>query len=230
MSLILNLLMFWGVANAQDPAHCPYIVERYEGTQIQQLWADGSQSCFLSVSPLDAYVDLIYRDHLFSTDGLFMVFNSYGPGPESETTGAREFYMFPRPLNKFEFRWNRDAQELEVIHVTGDKFIFDARKARLKSISRTTVTVADYVEKGNRGGIEISNFPGLLLDGGFNIGSAPTGSSSGNSVIKDARGQSCKLQNHELFKYTSDGDVILRYSDNTLASFLQKRCSNLQLP
>lgn len=230
MSVLFSLLMLLGFAHAQGPESCPDIIERQEGTQIHQTWSEGSQTCFFSVSPLDAYYDLIYRDHLFTSDGLFMVFNSYGPGAESETTGAREFYFLPRPLSQFVFIWNFDAKELEVTHVSGDKFIFDARKARLKTISRAQVTVADEVNKINKGGIEITRYQGLLLDGGFKMGSAPTSVANANSVIKDSSGASCRVKNQEVFKYTSDGDVIFRFSDTTLPGFLKNRCPQLKKP
>lgn len=222
--------MMMGAANAQDPASCPYLVERNEGTQIQQLWSEDTQSCFFSVAPLNSYVDLIYRDHLFTSDGLFMVFNSYGKGPDAETTGAREFYMFPRPLNKFSYEWVNDTQELIVTHVTGEKFIFDARKARLRSMTKAKVVVADYVEKTNRGGVEISDYQGLILDGGFQMGRPPTANSGGTSVLKDINGKTCAVKNSEIFKYTTGGDVILKYSDATLPAFLKKRCPSLKKP
>lgn len=230
MSFLLGLLMVVPFANAQSSVDCPDIVERYEGTQIQQQWSENSQSCFFSVSPRDAYVDLIYRDHLFTTQGLFLVFNSYGTGPDSETTGAREFFLFPRPLKKFDFYWNRNSQELEVTHVTGNKFIFDARKGRLKSVTNATVSVADDVNKNNRGGIEITNFKGLVLDGGFKMGGSPSSVSSGSSVIKDVQGKSCSVKNYEVFKYTSDGEVFVKYSDSTLPAYIKKRCPGLNFP
>lgn len=230
MSMLLSLLMTMGLAHAASPATCPDIVERHDGIQIQQLWSDGSESCFFTVTPRDAYVDLIYRDYLFTSDGSFMVFNSYGPGDESKTTAAREFYMFPRINEGFTYSWDDNARELTLINVTGDKVIFDSKKGRLKSISGGTVTVADYVEPANRGGVEISNYQGLILDGGFKIGSAPTGNPSGSSFMKDVKGTQCKLKNSEVFKYTSGGDVVFKYSDKTLIPFLKQRCPNLATP
>ncbi|WP_415063620.1 hypothetical protein [Bdellovibrio sp.] len=231
MSFLFGLLMMVSSVYAADPTTCPDIVERQDNTQVQMIWSDATNSCFFSVHPMDGYVDLVYRDFLFSTEGLFMVFNSYGPGDESQTTAAREFFMFPRPLSDIKFKWNFDAQELEVTHVTGDKFIFDTRKARLKSISgAASVKVADYVEPGNRGGVEITNYQGLLLDGGFKIGSAPTGNASNSSVMKDSVGKTCSIRNSELFKYTSDGDVIFKYSENTFPAFIKKRCPQLKAP
>lgn len=230
MSLVFGFLMMVGLAHAQTPADCPDAVERREGTQIQQQWSDGSQTCFLSVSPLDGYVDLTYRDHLFTSDGLFMVFNSFGQGPDSGTTAAREFYMFPRTQSKMTYSWDDDEKELTVTHITGDKFVFDSRKARLKSMSRAQVTVADYVEPQNRGGIEITNYQALLLDGGFQMGNAPTADPNGKSKFIDAKGVSCQIGNREIFKYTSDGDVILKHSDKSLWTLLKSRCPKLKLP
>ncbi len=159
-----------------------------------------------------------------------MVFNSYGPGDESQTTSAREFYLFPRVKENFSYTWNDSINELEFINVTGDKIIFDSRKGRLKSISGGNVTVADYIEPTNRGGIEITNYKGLILDGGFKIGSAPTGDSSGTSTMTDVLGNTCKLKNTEVFTYSSNGDVIFKFTDKALATYLKTRCKNLKLP
>lgn len=228
MNLLLNLLAFLNISNAAE-IDCPYFVERVDGTQIQQLWSASSNSCFFSISPRDAYVDLIYRDYMLTSDGLFMVFNSYGEGDESRTTAAREFYTFPR-LNYekgFTHRWDREKDELIVTSVTGDRFVFEVKKAHLKSIERARVVVADYVEPKNRGGVEIYNFQGLLLDGGFAMGRAPTSSASGSSVFTDKNGKTCKVTNREVFKYTSTGDIIFKFDDPSLKKFLQTRCPSL---
>ncbi|WP_295903498.1 hypothetical protein [uncultured Bdellovibrio sp.] len=230
MSFLIGLLMMTGVAHAVDSAKCPDIVERRDGTQIQQIWSSSTESCFFSVTPQDAYVELNYRDHLLTTEGLFMVFNSFGPGDESQTTAAREFFMFPRVNDSFSYKWDDNARELEVTHVTGDKFVFDTKKARLKSISRANITVADYVEPGNRGGIEISNYQGLLMDGGFKVGNSPTSNANGKSTFKDSLGKSCAVRNSEVFKYFGSGDVMFKFDDKGLAAFLKNRCSQLKFP
>ncbi|MEK2647257.1 hypothetical protein [Bdellovibrio sp. BCCA] len=230
MSFLIGLLMMTGVARAVDSAKCPDIVERRDGTQIQQIWSSSTESCFFSIHPLDGYVDLTYRDYMLGNDGLFMVFNSFGPGDESKTTAAREFFMFPRASEAYSYKWDDNARELEVTHVTGDKFVFDTKKARLKSVTRANVKVADYIEPNNRGGVEVSNFQGLLVDSGFRVGNSPTSNSNGSSLIKDAAGKSCTVKNYELFKYTSDGDVIFKFDDKALSAFLQKRCSQLKFP
>lgn len=230
MSFLIGLIAMMGLAQAADPAKCTNLVERYENTQIQRIWAADIQSCFFSIVPLDAYKDLIYRDYMFTSDGELMVFNSFGSGDESVTTGAREFYMFPRPVEEITHVWDLDKQELTVTHVTGDKFIFDIRKARLKSMTRGNVTVADYVEPKNRGGVEISNFQGILFDGGFKRGSAPTGNGNATSYFKDVNNKSCAVKNSEVFKYTADGDIHLKFeSDKAVMAFIKQRCPGLKL-
>lgn len=229
MSFVLGLLLMGNLAQASE-ATCPYLVERQDGTQIQQIWSEATQSCFFSINPLDAYVDLVYRDYLLTSEGLFMVFNSYGPGNESETTGAREFYLFPRKSQSYSYKWNAGARELEVTHVTGDKFVFDSKKARLKSISNATVTVANEVVPSNGGGVEISKYQGLLLDGGFRVGAPPTANANGKSAFTDTNEKSCTVKNAEIFNYTSDGDILLKYDDKGLATFLKKRCPSLRFP
>lgn len=228
VGLILLLATFFqSNSYALGQSQCPEIVERNEGTQIQQTWSEGSQTCFFSITPLDGYVDLIYRDYLFTSEGLLMVFNSYGKGPDAETTGARMFYLFPRPQSQFSYSWNFDTKELEVRHITGDTFIFDSRKARLKSMSRGTITNADDVNKENRGGVEIMNYKGLLLDSGFEMGRAPNSNRNATSVLKDSAGKQCKLKNYELFNYLSGGDVVFKFKDGGFGSFLKKRCPSL---
>lgn len=230
MSILISVLMMMGLAQAADRANCPDLVERHENTQIQITWAPSSNQCFFSISPMDAYKDLIYRDYMFTTDGEFMVFNSYGAGDESQTTAAREFYMYPRPLEQFTHQWNLDTNELLVTHVTGDVFVFDIKKARLKSMTRGSVTVADYVEPGNRGGVEIKNFQGILLDGGFKQGSAPTGIANATSYYKDVNNTACGVKNSEIFKYTRDGDIFSKFQDDkALYAFLKQRCPKLKL-
>ncbi|MEN0057806.1 MAG: hypothetical protein AAGB31_03140 [Bdellovibrio sp.] len=228
MSFFVVLMTMMGFAQAAEQEVCPYAVERREGTQIQQLWSEETKTCFFSITPLDGYKELIYRDHLLTSQGLFMVFNSFGPGDESVTTGAREFYMFPRKEKQFSHTWNDETRELIITHVTGDVFTFDSQKAELKSIGQAQVKVADKVDPKNRGGVEISQYPGLLLDGGFKLGSSPTGVSTAQSTMKDVLGNTCSVKNSELFRYPAGGDIIFRYTDKALGAFLKKRCPQLK--
>lgn len=187
--------------------------------------ADGD-NCFISVHNRKAE-GLLYRDYLFTADGELMIFNSFGPGDESQTTGAREFFMFPRVQIAPTYEWNDETRRLIITTVNGNKAYFDYEDAELVEMSGANIKRASSIVPGNRGGIEILNYQGLLLDGGFKMGSAPTGNSRANSTFTDRTGKTCKVQNYELFKYTSDGDVIFKHSDKGLQSLLKSRCPQL---
>ncbi len=230
MSFIISLLATLTLTQAAEPVECSYIVERSEGTQLQRIWTDSTQTCTLSIHPMEAYYDMIYRDYSFSNDGMFQVFNSFGPGEDSSDTGAREFFLFPRSQSYVTHTWDTTNQRLIVVNVTGDEFVFDTRKARLMSISRGVVKVASAVEPKNRGGVEFEKFPGVILDGGFSLGASPTGKKNNSSVFQDAKGKKCSVKNSEIFKYTSSGDAVFKYrSDSSLKTFLQGRCAGLSL-
>lgn len=230
MSFLVALLTTLSLSQAAEPPECTDIVERSEGTQVQRIWTESSQSCSLSIHPMEAYYDMIYRDYSFSSDGLFQVFNSFGMGDDSSDTGAREFFMFPRPNKFVSHRWDYDNKRLIVTNITGDEFVFDTRKARLMSISRGVVKVANNVERTNKGGVEFENYPGVILDGGWAFGSSPTGRRNGSSIFTDSKGKKCTVKNSDIFKYTSSGDVIFKYaSDSSLKNFLTARCPALSL-
>ncbi len=210
----------------QDESICQDIVERRGSIQLQMIPARDGTVCYVSVHNRKAE-NLTYRDYLFTSDGELMVFNSLGFGDESQTAGAREFFMFPRLRKTPTYEWNDEARRLIVTTVNGNKASFDYEDAELVEMTGATVQRAPEIRPDNRGGVEIKNYQGLLLDAGFKLGSAPTGVSSAYSLFTDKQQKTCRVQNRELFKYTSDGDVIFRYSDAGLKSFLRNRCPQL---
>ncbi len=213
---------------AQEPT-CPEKVERRGSIQLQQIPSGNNTSCYISVHNFKQG-GLIYRDYSFSSDGNFMVFNSFGNGPDDVDTGAREFFLFPRPAANPSYNWNDDARRLEVIDSSGSKFSFDYEDAQIVSIDKATVKVAPEVVKTNRGGVEISKFKGLILDAGFAIGKAPSQVTTASSTFTDEVGATCKVKNSDVFKYTSDGDVSFKFSDKGLVAFLKVKCPKLKAP
>ncbi|UXR65062.1 hypothetical protein EZJ49_02210 [Bdellovibrio bacteriovorus] len=206
--LFATALFFAAMANAAPaPESCQPMAETKGGILLQRAWLDQAEICMLSVSPTDAYKDMIYRDYVLTADGMFMVFNSYGTDGQF---GARDFYMFPRKQTKMNYQWNEDAQELIIEHVTGDRFVFDMNKAVLKSISGASKVVVDKVSKKNGGGVSIEGYKGQILDVGFALNQDPSQNSGGSSVLRDSQ-RSCSLRNKDLFRYMSDGDVIFRF-------------------
>lgn len=229
MFAILNFLLTATLSYAQNPASCPDYFEKHDGTTIQISWIPKSQTCFFAVNPENEWQTPAYRNHLFTSEGLFFVFNSYGTFPNGDMSfGAREYYFFPRKNTTITYAWNDETHELVVTHVTGDKFIFDSRTGGLKSITGAQVKVADTVNRENQGGIEISGYHGLLLDCGFVVQDAPSSNSARASALTNSSGGSCSMKNSALFNYASDGDVTFKYkSDKDFAKVLKQRCPKL---
>ena len=210
---------------AADATTCPSKLEQHGSIQVQQDLS-GNDICFLSVGNFKT-TGGIYRNYLFTSDGEFMVFNSYGWGEDSTSTGAREFFFFPRSSN-LSHKWNSETRQLEVTSASGDQFFFDYEEAQLVGASKGEVKLISEVRKDNKGGVEINKYQGLLLDGGFKVGSAPTGNRTGNSVFKDAAGTTCTVKNNVLFKDSSGGDVNFTFSVKDLPVFLSKACPKLK--
>ncbi|WP_374074622.1 hypothetical protein [Bdellovibrio bacteriovorus] len=224
LATLASLLLFFGNANAAAPSSCSTVKETKMGTYLQRTWYESSGICVVSVSPENAYVNLIYRDYALSTDGMFMVFNLYGSEGDF---GVRDFFMFPRTTNVVTYQWKEDTKELLITHATGDVFTFDATQAKLKSISGATIKVTDEVTRNNRGGVEIKSYSGLLLDTGFTVNKDPTESRDTNSTIKKSSA-TCSIKNRNLFQYMSDGDIVFKYrNDKDFFSYLRSVCPGL---
>ncbi|HWU42198.1 MAG TPA: hypothetical protein VN132_02130 [Bdellovibrio sp.] len=213
---------------ADETSFCPDRLERRESIQVQQMVSADKTICYISIHNFRTK-NLVYRDYIFTSDGGLMVFNSFGEGPDSQSTGAREYYMFPRPNKNPTFTWQDESHTLQVIDATGGSYLFDYESEQLVGMSLGTSKVASDVSEKNNGGVEISKFKGILLDAGFTKGHAPSQISSGTSVLKDFAGRSCKVRNKDLFKYTADGDAIFKYSsDEEFKKFLKSKCPLLE--
>lgn len=231
MPLLLSLLFAlqsFASTQDQDSQSCQDRVERGGNIQVQ-MRPTANGDCFVSVSnnKLDS---MFYRGYVFTAEGNLMVFNSFGSGPVSETTGAREFYTFPRRFKYPTFTWDQVQQNLKVVSTTGDEYYFDLETAHLKGQSKAEVQVASEISKTNGGGVEIKNYKGLILDTGFKMGSAPTSNPRGKIKFTDEVGKSCEMTVGDIFSYREDGDPYVKFSDKKLASFLKKKCSKLKFP
>lgn len=227
MKLFTTLtLLLLGASQVFAAPNCADKYEVFDNTTVQAV--PGTTNCFITVTPRNIY-DLTYRDFLFDDDGLFMIFNSLGQGPESETTGAREFYLFPRGVKPLSYDYDGANKRLAVTTPSGKIFTFNTEKAILVSITDTTFTQDYNVVKGNNGGIEITKNNNFFLDLGFTLGQSPSQNPSRKITFKDTRGNTCQVKNSQIFKYTVDSDVIFKYNDAQLKTFLQTSCPKLKL-
>ncbi|WP_413581499.1 hypothetical protein [Bdellovibrio sp. HCB288] len=231
MQLLLSLLFATPVFASnhfQDSQTCPDLVERGGSIQVQVRPTDKG-NCFLSVGNYKLNT-MFYRNYLFAADGNLMVFNSFGSGPISETTGAREFYFFPRRSKYPTFTWNEEQRQLVVTSTTGDEYYFDYETAELKGSNKAVTQVAAEISKTNGGGVEIKKYKGLVFDAGFKMGAAPTSNPRAKGTFTDETGRTCAISIGDIFSYTEDMDPYVKYTDKNLAKFLKSKCSKLKFP
>lgn len=227
--LCLSVLAFGLNAGAQDQnTNCEEVLERRDNTKIST-FTNSTGGCYMSVMPFNVK-NMTYRDYLFDEKGLMMIFVSYGDGPDSEMTGAREYYLFPRVQSIPHSFWQADNRLL-VRHPSGTEFVFESNTGDLGSMSPGQVEVDPFFDPSRKAGIEIKKFEGILLDVGFTMGRSPSSQSGRSSQFKDSSGNTCTVKNTEVFKYTRGGDSSFKFlDDKSLQSFLKSRCPRILWP
>lgn len=222
--IALSLLLF-GASQAFASPGCPDIHEVMDNTMFQSI--PGVKGCMMTLSPRNPN-DMTYRSFLFQDGGLFMIFNSLGNGPESTSSGAREFFLFPRN-QEMSYRYNAATKRVNIHTPSGKVFVFNTEKTILVSISGTQFTTDYDVNANNKGGIEITKNNSFYLDAGFELGQSPTQNPKRKITFKDAQNNSCIVTNSEVFSYNDSLDVIFKYTDAQLKRFLARRCPKLKL-
>jgi hypothetical protein len=205
---------------------CPRVPPSHVGNT--QGYADGFRSgkCFISIGSM-LVTDLIYRSYGFFSDGMLMVFNSYGDGEDSNPnlTSAREFYFFPR-TGAMVLEMDKAGGTISVVMADGGRATIDPSTSQISALDRGSVLVAPRIDPADRGGVEITSYAGLLLDAGFRLGESPSGRPKADSTFRDAFGHLCAVKNAEIFAYAG-GDHELKFTDAQLAAFLKTRCPNI---
>ncbi len=190
--------------------------------QVQQ-GSFGDNTCFVAIHSMRS-TEMVYRDYIVTDKGLLMVFNSYGDGPNSTMTGAREFYFFPR--NKtVSFSVDPRSNDVTVHAANGDDFVFGAGTAQLKLMIHGDVTLDQDVTPENKGGLEITNYDGMYLDVGFSLGHAPNSEPERRIEFHSIKGTTCELKVKDVFVNVNSQPTITM-SDDELSAFLQKKCSH----
>ncbi|MFC1679979.1 hypothetical protein ACFL2T_07205 [Elusimicrobiota bacterium] len=226
-ALLAGLSPAPGSAPLSAASGCPHVDPVVAaGTQG---YARGLRSglCFVSIGPVDT-AGLIYRNYGIFSDGMLMVFNSFGDGSDtSKYTGAREFYFFPR-AGIPELSIDPGAPSVESTLADGGRLEFDPADAQVRAADRGSVLVAPTVDRGNSGGVEFPAYSGLMLDAGFRMGELPSGRPEAGSTFRDANGRTCTVKNKEVFAY-AQGERQFRFDDAGLKAFLKGRCPLLSV-
>jgi len=211
---------------AQAVSACPRVDPVHVGNT--QGYADGFSSgkCYVSIGSM-LVTDLIYRSYGFFSNGLLMVFNSYGDGEDNNPnlTSAREFYFFPR-TGALSLEMDKTAGTVSVVMADGGRVTINPETSQIAAFDRGSVLVAPRIDPADRGGVEITSYAGLMLDAGFRMGESPAGRPKADSTFRDAQGHLCTVKNTEVFAY-ANGDHELKHTDAELKAFLKGRCPNI---
>ncbi len=188
------------------------------------LSADGL--CFLNVDPFEIN-NFVYRSYLSSSNGTFMVFNSYSPKEGPGTTGARVFIFFPRQ-RPLEMKLLKDRSVLQLA-TPGFEIHYSLAQTQVIGMKGGKVSEAKTVSPSNQGGVEFSHVKTLYLDLGFTMDHDPSTEPARISRFTDHLGKTCDIVNRELFLASASGNTSFRFSDAELKTFLAQRCPNLEM-
>jgi hypothetical protein len=208
-------------AAAACPESKPVVVGATQG------YADSLNSgiCYVSIDPMST-PGLVYRSYALFSDGLLMVFNSFGEGEGPGMTAAREFFFFPR-RGAPALTMDPKAGTVSVRMSDGGRIDFEPATAQASGLERGAVTVAAKVDPTTKGGVEIPRYAGLMLDAGFRVGESPSGRPAATSAFRDASGATCVVKNSDVFAYASDGDHSFKFTDAQLSAWLKTACPAL---
>jgi len=190
------------------------------------------EKCFLSIGPNNRYPK--YRGYHFDSSGELMVFNSLGAGRPSTDTGARN-YQFPIVTTELKYKLDFEEEYILIQNTDGRVWTFDAKAAKLISISEMDFIEDPEVTRNNNGGLELTPKLGTIVDQGWRVGGPPNIVLSRSSVVKNDSGIECKVKNKKLFKLVLDsagrvdGAYFIYTDKNKWVKFLKKSCKNFGL-
>jgi len=184
----------------------------------------GSDGCLIYVANSNRS-GLLFRSYIFSQAGALQVFESYGPGEESEQTGSRTYFFLPRIQAPTIQHVSENSNFMEITTAAQVRFRLDTRTATLTSMIDGDFLQFPEIIPENEGGFEILNAPRLWIDTGYARGQAAFENLSRTSLVTDAQGRSCHISNAQLFRRRGS-EVILK-DDLEIRSVLATLCPRL---
>lgn len=228
--LLTSLISFLTVTPVQadfSRAKCNEVLTGNSVIQVNRQWDENSRHCFVSISPRQI-TDLKYRDYYFDNTGMFMVFNSYGDGPDSEMTASRIFYLFPQAEDYPDFSFE-DNGDVIVKLVSNHQFRISGKDFSIVSLSDGVIKESPLAVN-NKGGVELQLTRGFWLDAGFKVGGTALDKPDNRSVFHSATSHlTCTLTNKTFLRYASDGNFFMKYEGDAFNNFIHQKCPQLKL-
>lgn len=223
----LFVLILLSVNTTEASQECSNFTETKGNLTVRRIYYPHDDVCSIGLSlfsPLDRY-----REFSFDNNGAMLVFVNYGIFDEELRYGAREFYFLPKLQAYPSIEWREDEEELDVLMVNGQKATFNIQTSKLLRISGSEISVDDYLHPKVLGGVEVRPLQGLIIDTGFALDSLSTQSPFKKSLLKNKDDEKCEIANRDLFRYPSNGDVIYRHTNESLAALVGKKCPHISL-
>lgn len=170
--------------------------------------------------------DKSYRNLTFTDEGLIQVFSNFPGTTNSNSTGARVYYLFPFKTQKKINEANESG--LKMTHTSGAKLNFD-QNGKMSSPDLVMKVDSDVNSK-NKSGIEIESFSkGLVVDLGYRMGNTPTLNKDAVATITDKNKKKCTMKNSDINKITKDEVQLIYKTNEALHGFLSKKCPGLDI-
>lgn len=166
------------------------------------------------------------RNLTFTDDGLIQVFSNFPGTTNSNSTGARVYYLFPiREAKKI---LTIGDKGISIQHPSGAQFNFN-EKGRVSSPD-LEMTTSSEINSKNKSGIEIKNYKkGLVFDLGYRMGNTPVSKKETIVTVTDKNNKKCTLLNREINNIKGDEVSLIYKTNKELHQFLIKKCPSLDL-
>lgn len=219
--LLISIHFIENIYAYSEAKNCKRVLVGKNNMQFSQNFHKDTAECVLDILPRDGYLTMWYRSYYISSSGLFMIFNSYGDGPSSTTTGAREFYFLPRRPYQDLTELTDQYARVVINHNVALDFM-TTKDLKLINNQNITFKVDPKINKKNKGGVEIVSYKGVYLDVGFSMGRSPSENKESVSTFVNSSRQKCQLKNKFIFDY-KNGNIYL-FGDSVISQILQKQC------
>ncbi|MFA6235951.1 MAG: hypothetical protein WC635_01385 [Bacteriovorax sp.] len=214
---VLGLALTFNMANAKD---CENSYGKYGGDIMYQ-----NIGCrfFISADSVDSNTN---RNVTVTDEGMIQVFSNFPGTTNSNSTGARVYYIVPKRVEKKITAI--DENHLSLVHPTGVELNFD-KNGKISSPD-LAINVSKEINSRNKSGVEIKSYSkGLVIDLGYRMGNSPTTNKNGIVTVTDKNSKKCSFSNSEFHNITKY-DSSLKYKTNeSLHTFLSKKCPQLDL-
>jgi hypothetical protein len=206
------------------PQNCQYQITHRDNLQFSQRYQKDVSECWFSIHPMNGYQSMTYRSYLVTSSGMLFVFNSFGEGSSTKTTGAREFYFFPREVYTNGLAISQDKVSVRM----NSKLTLEFESKNLYPLNTPNIVLKNLsaITPKNAGGVEVLRYNGVYLDTGFVMGQSPSAIKTNKSMFKNQFGQKCLVQNKQIFGYRNDDPILMH--DILLHEIVAKQCPDFK--